>query len=72
MPYDEDVPIALGLIGRMKKGGTFDAELRAIAPRPLAQIETLHVHIGGHTLMFTPESQEDEFKIDSKTRPENR
>jgi len=64
----EDVLIAYGLIGRMKKGGTFDAEHREIMPGHW-QIETLHVHIGGHALMFTVGSQEDEFKTDWKVSP---
>ena len=64
----EDVLFAYGLIGRMKKGGTFDAEHREISPGHW-QIETLHVHIGGHALMFTVGSQEDETKTDWKPSP---
>jgi hypothetical protein len=56
----EDVNIGFGLLGKLRKGGTFDVERREIAPG-LWQIVETHVHIEGRALLFkTIGQQQDE------------
>jgi hypothetical protein len=61
------VKIALGLIGRLQKGGTFQVDHREVTPHHW-QLSELHVHIVGHILFNfkTIGSQEDEVKTDYK------
>ena len=58
----DDVNIGYGLLGRLRKGGTFNVERRQIAPG-LWQITETHVHIDGRALLFkTIGQQQDEVK----------
>jgi hypothetical protein len=58
----EDVNIGFGILGRLRKGGTFNVERREVAPG-LWQITETHVHIDGRALFFkTIGQQEDEVK----------
>jgi hypothetical protein len=64
-----DVTFGFGLFGRMEKGGTFNVERRALAPK-IWQITESHVHIQGHILLFkTISEQEDEVKSDFRPSP---
>ena len=57
-----DVPIGLGILGELHKGGTFNVERREVAPGHW-QITDSHVHIRGRALLFkTIGEQEDETK----------
>ncbi len=66
----DDVKILGGLVGRLRKGGTFQVEHREVAPHHW-QLTELHVHITGHILFNfkTIGSQEDEWKTDFKISP---
>lgn len=66
----DDVKIAMGLIGKLHKGGTFQIEHREVAPHHW-QLTELHVHIAGHIFFNfkTIGSQEDEVKSDFKVSP---
>ena len=66
----DDVKILGGLVGRLHKGGTFQAEHREVAPHHW-QLTELHVHIVGHILFNfkTIGSQEDELKTEFKISP---
>jgi len=58
----EDINIGFGLLGRLKRGGTFNVERRQVAPG-LWQITQTHVHIDGRALFFkTIGEQQDEVK----------
>lgn len=58
----EDINIGFGILGRLRKGGTFNVERRQVAPG-LWQITQTHVHIDGRALFFkTIGQQEDEVK----------
>jgi cbb3-type cytochrome oxidase subunit 3 len=58
----EDVNIGFGILGRLRKGGTFNVERKQIVPG-LWQITETHVHIDGRALFFkTIGQQEDEVK----------
>jgi hypothetical protein len=58
----EEVNIGFGILGRLRKGGTFNVERRQVAPG-LWQITETHVHIEGRALFFkTIGQQQDEVK----------
>ena len=58
----DDVKIGFGMLGRLRRGGTFDVERREVAPHSW-QITETHVHIEGKALLFkTIGQQEDESK----------
>ncbi|MGD0797858.1 MAG: hypothetical protein ABR910_09060 [Acidobacteriaceae bacterium] len=60
----EDVNIGFGILGRLRRGGTFNVERRQVAPN-LWQITETHVHIEGRALFFkTIGQQQDEVKFD--------
>ena len=66
----EDVNIGFGILGRLRKGGTFNVERRQVAPG-LWQITETHVHIDGRALFFkTIGQQEDEVKSEFKQVPD--
>ncbi len=65
----EDVAIGFGLLGRIRRGGTFDVERREVAPT-LWQITETHVHIDGKALFFkTIGQQQDELQTEFKQVP---
>lgn len=47
----QDVSIGWGILGKLRKGGTFDVERREVAPGVWQIVET-HVHINGRALFF--------------------
>jgi hypothetical protein len=55
----EDVKFGFGLLGRMKKGGTFEIERRELAPG-IWQIAESHVHIEGKAVLFKSIGEEDD------------
>ena len=55
----DDVKIGMGILGRLKSGGTFQVERREVVPHHWQVTET-HVHIQGHVFFKTIGSQEDE------------
>jgi hypothetical protein len=58
----EDVNIGFGILGKLRKAGTFNVERRQIAPG-LWQITETHVHIDGKALFFKSiGQQQDEVK----------
>jgi hypothetical protein len=60
----EDINIGWGILGRLRRGGTFNVERRQVAPG-LWQITATHVHIEGRALFFkTIGQQQDEVKSD--------
>jgi hypothetical protein len=60
----EDINIGFGILGRLRKGGTFNVERRPVAPG-LWEITETHVHIDGKALFFkTIGQQQDEVKSD--------
>lgn len=66
----EDINIGFGILGRLRRGGTFNVERRQVAPG-LWQITQTHVHIDGRALFFkTIGQQEDEVKSDFTQIPE--
>ena len=66
----EDVNIGFGILGRMRKGGTFNIERRQVAPG-LWQITETHVHIDGRALFFkTIGQQQDEVKSEFTQVPD--
>lgn len=66
----EDINIGWGILGRLRKGGTFNIERRQIGPG-LWQITETHVHIEGRALFFkTIGEQEDEVKSDFTPVPQ--
>jgi hypothetical protein len=65
----DDVKFGYGLLGRMRKGGTFDVERREIAPR-VWEITESHVHIDGKVLLFKSiGEQDDEVKSEFRQVP---
>ncbi len=57
-----DVNIGMGLLGKLREGGTFNVERRQVAPS-VWQITETHVHIDGRALLFkTIGQQTDEVK----------
>ena len=65
----EDVTFGFGLLGRMKKGGTFRVERREVAPG-LWQITETHVHIDGKALLFKSiGEQQDEIQTQFRRVP---
>ena len=65
----DDVKFGYGILGRLRKGGTFQVERREVAPRHW-QITESHVHIVGHALFFKSiGDQEDEVKSDFHPSP---
>ena len=65
----EDVTFGFGLLGRMKKGGTFQVERREIT-LGLWQITETHVHIDGKALLFkTIGEQQDELQTTIRRVP---
>ena len=62
----DDVRIGFGILGKLRKGGTFDVERREIAPH-IWQITETRVHIDGRALLFKSiGQQEDEVKTNWK------
>lgn len=62
----DDVKIGYGMLGRLRRGGSFDVERREVAPHRWEITET-HVHIDGRALLFkTIGQQEDEIKTEWK------
>jgi len=60
----EEINIGFGILGRLRKGGTFNVERRQVAPGQW-QITETHVHIEGRALFFkTIGQQQDEVKSD--------
>ncbi len=58
----EDVNIGFGILGKLRKGGTFNVERRPVGSG-LWQITETHVHIDGRALFFkTIGQQQDEVK----------
>jgi hypothetical protein len=55
----EDVKFGFGLLGRMKKGGTFEIERRQLATG-IWQITESHVHIEGKAMLFKSIGEEDD------------
>jgi hypothetical protein len=55
----DDVYIGYGILGKLRKGGTFDIERSQIAPG-LWQITETHVHISGRALFFKSIGQQDD------------
>lgn len=55
----EDVKFGFGILGRMKKGGTFDVERRELMPG-IWQITESHVHIEGKAMLFKSIGEEDD------------
>lgn len=65
----EDINIGFGILGRLRRGGTFNVERRQISPG-LWQITQTHVHIQGRALFFkTIGQQQDEVKSDFTAVP---
>jgi hypothetical protein len=54
-----DVNFGYGLLGKLKKGGTFEIERQQIAPGIWA-ITTTHIHIHGRALIFKSISEEQD------------
>ena len=62
----DDVKIGYGVLGKLRRGGTFDVERREITPH-IWQITETRVHIDGRALLFkTIGQQEDEVKTEWK------
>ncbi len=65
----QDVMIGFGLLGRLRKGGTFDVERREVKPG-LWQITETHVHIDGKALFFKSiGQQQDELQTEFRQVP---
>ena len=66
----DDVSIGWGILGKLRKGGTFDVERREIAPGIWQIVET-HVHINGRALFFKSiGQQQDEISSDFTRVPQ--
>jgi len=63
----DDVYIGYGILGKLRKGGTFDIERSQIAPG-LWQITETHVHISGRALFFKSIGQQDD-EVKSRFTP---
>jgi hypothetical protein len=62
----QDVEFGWGLLGRLRKGGTFDVKRTEVAPG-IWEITETHVHIAGRALLFKSIDQnEDEVTSDFK------
>ena len=60
----DDVKLGFGILGRLRKGGSFNVERREVEPHHW-QVTESHVHIIGHALFFKSiGDQEDEVKTD--------
>ncbi len=56
----QDVDFGFGILGQLKKGGTFDVERTQIAPG-IWEMTATHIHIQGHMLLFKSiREQQDE------------
>lgn len=67
----DDVSIGWGILGKLRKGGTFDVERRKIAPGIWQIVET-HVHINGRALFFKSiGQQQDEISSDFTRVPDS-
>lgn len=67
----DDVSIGWGILGKLRKGGTFDVERREIAPGIWQIVET-HVHINGRALFFKSiGQQQDEISSDFTRVPQS-
>jgi hypothetical protein len=67
----KDVEFGWGILGRLRKGGTFSIERAEIAPK-VWQITATHVHISGRALLFKSIDQnEDELTSDYKRVPDS-
>jgi hypothetical protein len=65
----DDVKFGFGILGRLRKGGSFDVERREVAPHHW-QITESHIHISGRALFFKSiGDQEDEVKTDFHPSP---
>lgn len=60
-----DVKIAMGLVGRLQQGGTFEVQRREVVPGHW-QVTATHVHIAGHAFFKTIGTEEDETRTDFK------
>jgi len=66
-----DVSIGWGILGKLRKGGTFDVERREIAPGIWQIVET-HVHINGRALFFKSiGEQQDEISSEFTRVPDS-
>jgi hypothetical protein len=60
-----------GIFGHLAKGGTFNVELKEVAPR-VWEVSTMRVHMSGKALFFkTIDVQEDETYSDFRSVPDN-
>jgi hypothetical protein len=67
----DDVEFGWGILGRLRKGGTFSIERTEVAPK-VWQITATHVHISGRALFFKSIDQnEDELTTDYKRVPDS-
>lgn len=67
----QDVSIGWGILGKLRKGGTFDVERREIAPGIWQIVET-HVHINGRALFFKSiGEQQDEISSEFTRVPDS-
>jgi hypothetical protein len=67
----DDVSIGWGILGKLRKGGTFDVERREIAPGIWQIVET-HVHINGRALFFKSiGQQQDEIQSEFTRVPDS-
>jgi len=67
----DDVNFGWGVLGKLRKGGTFDVERREIAPG-LWQIVETHVHINGRALFFKSiGQQQDEIQTEFTRVPDS-
>lgn len=65
-----DVNFGWGLLGKLKKGGSFSVERRETGPG-VWQITETHVHIHGHALIFKSISEEEDDEKSSLSRESN-
>ncbi|HEY0566428.1 MAG TPA: hypothetical protein VGC88_12635 [Terriglobales bacterium] len=67
----EDVNFGWGILGKLRKGGTFDVQRAEVAPGEWQMVET-HVHINGRALLFKSIDQnEDETFNDYRRMPDS-
>ena len=65
----DDVKFGFGILGRLRKGGTFEVERREVVPHHWEVTES-RVHMEGHALLFkTIGQQEDELKTSFRPSP---
>lgn len=66
-----DVNFGYGLLGKLRRGGSFEVERRQIGPG-IWQIRESHIHIEGHALIFkTISEEEDDEKTSFEREPDN-